>query len=141
MKQELEKVATQLRERHKNTVFTALGISVDVFDPESTIVSLTVDSRHLQLAGIVHGGVYALLVESAASVCAALNVDLTKEMVFGLEVNANHLRPTMAGAKISATAKPLHRGKTTHVYSAEIRDEQNRLISVGRCTIVVKEKK
>ncbi len=55
---------------------------------------------------------------------------------FGLEINANHLRPKRDG-RVTATGTPLHIGKSTQVWDVRIVDEQDRLICISRCTIAM----
>jgi 1,4-dihydroxy-2-naphthoyl-CoA hydrolase len=128
-----------LKERQKNTAFEALGVEVDSYDTESVTVSIQVDHRHMQHAGVVHGGIYVLLAESAASIAAAMSVDITQYNVFGMEINANHLRPVVSG-KVSACAKPIHRGKTTMVYGIELKNDEGDMVSVSRCTLAIRKR-
>jgi uncharacterized protein (TIGR00369 family) len=125
--------------RNKHTVFETLGIRIDSYDPDAFTVSLEVDHRHLQHAGIVHGGIYVLLSESAASIAGAMKTDINEYNVFGMEINANHIRPVSKG-RISAMAKPVYIGKQTMVYATEIRDEAGELVSIGRCTLAIRKK-
>ncbi|MDA0713353.1 MAG: PaaI family thioesterase [bacterium] len=125
--------------RHKNTVLETLGITVEAYEPE-VVVSLLVDNRHLQHAGIVHGGIYVLLAETAASIAGALSINMLESDIFGMEINANHLKPAYAGEKISATAKIIHKGRTTMVVTVEIASSKGHLVSVGRCTLAVRNK-
>jgi uncharacterized protein (TIGR00369 family) len=57
-------------------------------------------------------------------------------MAFGLEINANHLRPKREGM-ITGVATPVHMGRATHVWEVKISDEDGRLICVSRCTVAV----
>jgi 1,4-dihydroxy-2-naphthoyl-CoA hydrolase len=57
-------------------------------------------------------------------------------MVFGLEINANHLRPKRAGM-LTGMATPVHRGRTTQVWDIKIADEQDKLICISRCTVAI----
>jgi 1,4-dihydroxy-2-naphthoyl-CoA hydrolase len=54
----------------------------------------------------------------------------------GLEINANHVRSAMGGI-VTATASPLHLGKTTHVWDIKIHDETLKLICVSRLTVAI----
>lgn len=87
---------------------------------------------------LLHGGVSVLIAESLASIGSWANiVDRNGFTCVGSEINANHLRPVAQWSKIFATATPLHRGTTTHVWHIEIRDEEQRLVCVSRCTIAI----
>ncbi len=122
---------------YEHTVLKTLGVRIESFDAEAMVVAVDVDERLHQPAGIVHGGVFVLLAESAASMAAAMTVDLAKYNVAGMEINANHLRPVRSGT-LRATARPLHVGRTTLVYAIDVTDEQNRRVCVSRCTIAVR---
>ncbi len=122
------------------TVFQPLGITVTRYDPDAMQVELRIDDRHRQHLGMLHGGVSALLAESAASLAAAMSVDLRSHTIAGVDLNATHLRPKSAGT-LRATARPLHRGATTHVYAVDITDEREALVCAARCTIAVRKKK
>ena len=119
------------------TVLGALDIAITDWNHDALTVETEVSTRLFQHGGIVHGGVYVLLAESAASTAAALCVDVTKHRVSGMEINANHLRSVTAG-RLRAVATPIHRGKTTHVYAIEITDGDGRLVSISRCTMAIR---
>lgn len=124
---------------NEKTVFQALGIRVESYDPAAVRVAIDVDERHLQHAGVVHGGVFVVLAESAASLAAALTVDIGTHAVSGMEINANHLRPVSSG-KVVAQATLLYQGKTTMVYNIVLTDAAERLVCVSRCTIAVRKR-
>ncbi|MGE5235869.1 MAG: PaaI family thioesterase [Acidobacteriota bacterium] len=123
-----------------HTVFAPLGIRVHSYDPEAFAVALDIDERHYQHMGIVHGGIYALLAESAASMAAAMSLDMTKHTIAGVDLNATHLKVKRNGT-IVATARPIFRGRSTHVYGIEISDGEGDLVCVSRCTLAVRPRK
>lgn len=123
--------------RNAHTAFAPLGIRIVQYDPDAFQVGLDIDERHLQHLGKLHGGVSALLAESAASLAAAMSVDLRTHAIAGVDLNATHLRSKQGGSLL-ATAKPLYRGRTTHVYAIDITDEQGELVSTARCTIAIR---
>ena len=55
---------------------------------------------------------------------------------FGQQINANHLRSLRQGV-LTATATPLHVGRTSQVWEIKIRDERERLICASLCTLAV----
>ncbi len=123
-----------------HTVFAPLGIRVEKYDADEMRVALDIDERHYQHLGMLHGGVSALLAESAASLAAAMSVDLRTHTIAGVDLNATHLRAKRTGSLV-ATARPLFRGRTTHVYTVEITDETGALVCASRCTIAVRARK
>jgi 1,4-dihydroxy-2-naphthoyl-CoA hydrolase len=125
--------------RNRRTVFEPLGIRVASYDPDKMQVAMDIDHRHHQHLGVLHGGVSVLLAESAASLAAAMSVDLRTHIVAGVDINATHLRPKRSGSLL-ATARPLYRGHTTHVYAVEITDERAALVCAARCTIAIRKR-
>src|SRR5690606_5028303 len=124
----------------KNTLIEALGIELIEIGQGKVIATMPVDNRTRQPVGYLHGGASVALAETVASIGAAALIDLDKEICFGLEINANHIRSKQEGLVI-AVAEVLHQGKSTMVWDAKIRDEEERLICVSRCTVAIVPKK
>ena len=101
---------------------------------------MPVDRRTQQPFGILHGGASVALAETVASLGAWMSVDRERFHAVGIEINANHLRGKADGT-VRATATPIHRGTTTHVWSIEIVDEQGRMVCVSRCTLAIVPKR
>lgn len=137
---EHEEFRSLVEEMNPRTALGALGIRVDRYDPEEFRISLEIDERHRQHLGMLHGGVSALLAESAASLAAAMAVDLRTKNVAGVDLNATHLRPVARG-RVSATARPLYRGRTTHVYEVLLTDEAEQLFCAARCTVAIRPRR
>lgn len=119
-----------------NVLMKSLGIQLITLEKDKVIMTMPVDERTHQPAGYLHGGASVLLAETAASIGGVANIDQERETVFGIEINANHIRSKRAGT-VTATATPVHIGKTTMVWNIHITDEENNLISISRCTLGV----
>ena len=114
----------------------ALGIEVLELSPERVVATMPVDDRTRQPFGILHGGASVALAETAVSLGAWRSIDRERFAAVGLEINANHLRAKRDGL-VRIVATPVHRGRSTQVWTAEIRDEQERLVCVARCTMAI----
>jgi 1,4-dihydroxy-2-naphthoyl-CoA hydrolase len=90
-----------------------------------------------QPLGLLHGGVYASIAESIASLATALAVLERGEAAMGLSNNTSFLRPLTDGA-VHAHATRLHRGRTTWVWDVRFSDDAGRLCAVTRMTIAVR---
>jgi 1,4-dihydroxy-2-naphthoyl-CoA hydrolase len=119
-----------------DTLMETLGIEVVEATPERVLATMPVTPRVHQPFGILHGGASVALAETAASVGATVSLDPKTHYAVGLEINANHLRAKRDGT-LTATATPLHKGRSTQVWQIEIRDERGALICVSRCTLAV----
>ena len=93
-----------------------------------------------QINGILHGGATAALIETVGSAASFIFVSDETHLVKGLEISVNHLKSIDKGW-VTATAKPLHTGRTTHLWQVEVRDEANRLISHGKITNIILPKR
>jgi len=112
-----------------------LGVEVVSATPDKVVLRLEIGPKVHQPFGILHGGVSALLAESAASVGGFLSV-APEEIVVGTELNCSHLR-SMESGTLTATATPFHKGRSVHVWGIELKDQDERLICIARCTLQV----
>ena len=116
-----------------------LGIEVIELSATRVVATMPVDQRTRQPFGILHGGASLALAETVASLGATANVDRQEFVAVGLEINANHLRAMQDGL-VTATATPIHIGRTTQVWDIRIVDESDRPVCVSRCTLAVRPK-
>jgi uncharacterized protein (TIGR00369 family) len=98
---------------------------------------VTVREELKQPAGLVHGGVYAAIAESMASLATALAVMPNGDMAMGLSNSTSFLRPITEGV-VHARAKRLHRGRTTWVWDVSFSDDAGHACAVTRMTIAVR---
>jgi len=101
---------------------------------------MPVDHRTFQPQGLLHGGASVALAESLGSTASFLLIDPQTQYCVGLEVNANHLRPVREG-HVEAIAKPIHLGRSTHIWDIRITDDNGKLVCVSRLTVAVRAKK
>jgi 1,4-dihydroxy-2-naphthoyl-CoA hydrolase len=118
------------------TLVKTLEIEVLEGTKDRVVAKMPVQPKVHQPFGFLHGGASVALAETVASIGAYLNVSENGETAFGLEINANHIRPKRDGV-VTATATPLHRGKTTHVWDIQITDEAGKLVCISRCTVAI----
>ncbi|MDP9116465.1 MAG: PaaI family thioesterase [Actinomycetota bacterium] len=107
-----------------------LGIRQRVVTADKVILEWEVQPEHLQPYGIVHGGMYCTAVESAASIGAATWLG-DRGNVVGVSNHTDFLRGVGTGS-MTATASPIHRGRSSQLWLVEVRDEQARLVARGQ---------
>ena len=125
----------EINHRCRNTLVDHLGIEFTEIGDMHMSAKMAVDHRTNQPMGIVHGGATAALSETVASAAANYTVEKGKICV-GLDLNINHIRAVGSGS-VTATARPLHLGKSTQVWEIKIENEAKQLISAARLTIAV----
>jgi 1,4-dihydroxy-2-naphthoyl-CoA hydrolase len=119
-----------------NTMADFLGLKWIEIGDDFLKMSMPVNATTRQPYGFLHGGASCVLAETIGSIGSALVIDREKYYCVGLEINANHLRSVTEGIVI-ATARPLHLGKTTHVWDIKIYDEKEKLFCVSRLTVAI----
>jgi uncharacterized protein (TIGR00369 family) len=125
----------RLTELHVGTTGAHLGIEFLAVGDDWIQARVPVDARTRQPAGILHGGVSVLLAETLGSCGAAFSVPEGQRAV-GLDINANHLRSVSDGW-VTGTARPVHRGRTTHVWQIDLVDARGRPTCVSRITMAI----
>lgn len=114
----------------------ATGLRFTSATHDAVTAEVRIGPHHLQPYGIVHGGVYAGIVESLASVAAAVNVMPAGKSAVGLENHTCFVRACREGT-LHAAATPVTRGSRTHVWDVTIHDDQQRLLATGRVRLMV----
>ncbi len=116
-----------------------LEIKATSISDDEIIAEMPVNEKVKQPYGLLHGGASCVLAESVGSIASNMVVDANVYAGVGLEINANHIRPVTKG-KVTAICKPLHIGKTTHVWDIKINNERGALVCISRLTIAVIKK-
>lgn len=136
----LEITLDSLETGTKNTMGEVLGIDFTEIGPDFLRARMPVDHRTVQPAGLLHGGASASLAETLGSVASYLVIDPEKQDCVGIEINANHIRGVRNGF-VHGIARPLHLGKTLHVWDIRISDDQDQTICVSRLTVAILERR
>ncbi len=134
-----EKLLEKLNSVGKNTLMETLDIKFIEVDENKVVATMPVTTKVHQPDGVLHGGATVALAETVGSYASFLSVDKEKQMVRGIEISANHLRSIREGLVI-ATARPIHKGRTTQLWEIKIVDEQDKLISLCKLTTIVLSK-
>jgi uncharacterized protein (TIGR00369 family) len=114
----------------------AMRVTITKATQDEVRAELTIGPEHLQGYGIVHGGVHCGLIESLASIGAALAALPRHQSVVGLENNTSFVRAVRAGARLHAISTPVTRGRRTQVWEARVLDDQERLVAAGRVRLL-----
>ena len=112
---------------------------LELVDYSETEVRARVEVRDelRQPAGLVHGGVFASIAESLASMATWMAVHEQGKTAMGLSNQTSFLRPIVEGT-IHAVARRRHKGRSTWVWEVDITDDQERLCALVRMTIAVR---
>lgn len=133
----LDDLAPTLNERNDGWN-AAMGLRFVRATADEVIAEWTVGPHHLQPYGLVHGGVYSGVIETVASVGAAVYGLARGLSVVGLDNHTSFLHAAREGT-LRATAKPLTRGRRTQVWEATITDPTGRTVATGRVRLLCLE--
>lgn len=119
----------------QRTLMRALDIRITELGDDCLRGTMPVDDRTRQPYGILHGGASVALAETLGSTAAMLCCEDGRATV-GLEINANHLRAVREGL-VTATARPIHVGRSTQVWEIRIENDTGELVCISRLTMAV----
>jgi uncharacterized protein (TIGR00369 family) len=109
-----------------------LGLEYIELTPEGGRARLQIKDKLLQMAGIVHGGVYCSIIESVASVSGGVWLaEHGGGTVVGVNNNTDFLRAISTGT-VTAVSTPIHRGRRQQLWLVTITDDNDRVIARGQ---------
>ena len=129
----------ELNSGSAGTMVEHLGILFTEISDDFIRGTMPVDGRTRQPYGVLHGGASVALAETLGSTGATMCVDAAQYQCVGQEINANHVRAARGGL-VTGTARAVHLGGRTHVWSIEIVNEAQKLVCISRITMAVIKK-
>lgn len=121
---------------NRDTMMQTIGIVFTEVGEDFLRATMPVDARTHQPYGLLHGGASVALAETLGSAAGMMTIDPAREIVVGIEINANHLRGVKSGI-VTGTARALHVGRSTQVWEIRVEDESERLVCISRLTLAV----
>ncbi len=134
-----EALAT-LNSMSKNTLIELLDIQFTEIGEDFLVATMPVTHKVHQPMGFLHGGATVALAETVGSAASHYFTRNMNVEIKGLEITANHVGSVRKGM-VSAKAKAIHLGKSTHLWDIRVEDEQGRLVSVCKLTCIALSKK
>ncbi len=126
----------ELREklRSSNTA-KQFGFVLAEAEPGRVVLRMRVDKRHMQVHGVVHGGVLAALADTAGGLATYIGLPRVKRMAT-IEMKINYLE-AVEGGTVEAEARLIRRGRHVAVVECDIRDHNKRLVGKALMTFFV----
>ncbi len=126
----------ELNSGRGGTLIEHLGIEFTEIGEDFIRGTMPVDGRTRQPYGLLHGGASVALAETLGSTGAVMCVDPAEYQCVGQEINANHVRAARTGL-VTGTARPVHLGGRTQVWTIDIVNEAGKLVCTSRLTVAV----
>ncbi|HZE60546.1 MAG TPA: PaaI family thioesterase [Burkholderiales bacterium] len=116
-------------------LMTHLGIEFVAVTPDRVVARLKVSEKLITVGGTVHGGTLMAFADTIGAAGTVANL-AEGQRTATLESKTNFIAGCRAGT-IQAEAKPIHKGKRTHVWETRITDEAGKLLSVTTQTQMI----
>ena len=119
----------------KGNLMETLSIEFVDATQDSIVAKMPVTPKVYQPDGVLHGGATLALAETVGSFAAHFFLDTKSYIVRGIDISAQHVKSVKDGY-IYATAKCLHKGRTTQVFSIRVTNENEELITLCKLTTI-----
>ena len=126
----------EMNSLHEGTLVEHLGIAFTEVGDDFVRATMPVDRRTRQPFGLLHGGASVVLAETVGSMGAGMCIDVQEYQCVGQEINANHVRAGRSGL-VTGTARPVHLGGRSHVWSIDIVNDAGKLVCTSRFTVAI----
>ena len=134
------KILAVFNKKCKNTLMETLDIEFIDLGVDFLTAKMPVGPKVHQPYGQLHGGATAALAESVGSAASNFFIDNEQQFINGIQLSINHIKSMREGV-VFATAKNIHKGRSTHLWEVIITDEDQQLIAIAKMTNIVLEKR
>lgn len=130
----MEDLVKKMNTMNEGTMMETLGIEYLEVKEGFVYARMFVKKELSQPYGMLHGGASMALAESIGGVGSAVYVDMETYVIRGMQMSANHVKAAKVGSYVYATATILHKGRQTHVWNIDVKNEDGDLVSTCRLT-------
>ena len=130
----MEDLVKKMNTMNEGTMMETLGIEYLEVREGYVYARMFVKKELSQPYGMLHGGASMALAESIGGAGSSYYVDMKTHVIRGMQFSANHVKAAKAGTYVYATATIIHKGRQTHVWNIDIKNEDNELVSSCRLT-------
>ena len=135
-----KEILPRINSLNKNTLMETLDIQYTDVGDDYLVATMPVNSKVHQPLGLLHGGASVSLAESVGSMASHLFIDTKKFEARGIEIAANHVKSVREGY-VYASARILHKGRTTQLWQIKITNEADELVSMVKLTTLTLRRK
>ena len=130
----MEDLVKKLNDLNKGTMMETLGIEYLEVREGYVYARMFVKKELSQPYGMLHGGATMALAESIGGAGSSVYVDIKTHVIRGMQLSANHVKAAKVGTYVYAVATILHKGRQTHVWNIDVKNEDGNLVSTCRLT-------
>ena len=119
---------------NKGTMMETLGIEYLEVREGYVYARMFVKKELSQPYGMLHGGASMAFAESVGGTGSACYVDMKDYVIRGMQMSANHVKAAAVGSYVYAVATIIHKGRQTHVWNIDVKNEDGDVVSTCRLT-------
>ena len=123
----------------KDTMMDHMGMELTERGEDFISGKIPIDHRTVQPMRILHGGASVALAESLGSMASYMIIDPETHICVGQSIQANHIRPGLSGYA-HGKASIIHKGRTSHIWSIDITNDEGKLLCICRLTMAILER-
>ncbi|MGD8291257.1 MAG: PaaI family thioesterase [Desulfobacterales bacterium] len=116
--------------------FKLLSMKIRDVGPGFSILEIDLSEKHLQPFGMVHGGVFASIIDAAAFWALFFDIEDQKAGATTVDLKLNYLAPAASG-KLIAKGRQIKLGKTLGYAEAEVTDADGKILAHGTSTLII----
>lgn len=124
----------EIKEINEGTMMETLGIEYLELKEGYVYARMFVKKELTQPYGMLHGGASMAMAESVGGMGSAYYLGVKDYIIRGMQFSANHVKSAKVGTFVYATATIIHKGRQTHVWNIDIKNEDGELVSSCRLT-------
>jgi acyl-CoA thioesterase len=120
------------RSLHNLPFAKTIGMKLVDIRPDEAVISIEMRDDLRQPSGVLHGGVTATLIDTAMAFAVRTRLGVS-EATATIDLTIHYLRPHISGL-FTCTAKVVRAGKRIFTVSADVVNEEGKLIATGLST-------
>lgn len=130
----------EIKKINESTMMETLGIEYIEVKEGFVYARMYVKKELSQPYGMLHGGASMAMAESIGGVGSAYYLGIKEYIIRGMQFSANHVKAAKVGTYVYGTATIIHKGRQTHVWNIDIKNEDGELVSSCRLTNFIMKK-
>lgn len=130
----------EINKLNEGTMMETLGIEYLDVKEGYVYARMLVRKELSQPYGMLHGGASMALAESIGGAGSAYYLGINDYIIRGMQMSSNHVKAAKVGTYVYATATIIHKGRQTHVWNIDIKNDDNELVSTCRLTNFILKK-
>jgi uncharacterized protein (TIGR00369 family) len=116
--------------------FELLSMKIKDVGLGSSVLEIDLAEKHLQPFGLVHGGVFASIIDAAAFWALFYEIEDQNAGATTVDLKLNYLAPAVSG-KLIAKGRRIKLGKTLGYAEAQVTDADGKILAHGTSTLII----